>query len=695
MAIAIPPSSPSSQSPSPQPPHSRTAMCSARTSAKACFGKCCPPTRRCAATTCIVVCSTLVHILGIAATCFAPARPIVWTLPPLLVVSLILTTYLFFFAPPSAYNRGNARKQPPSPSQSPGSGTASPVRSGPTGARVFGIDPETIATQRSGSYSPTSATRRRTSGSAGGPNRPPAPETSDSLGSLLDALDHMHVSAPGTTSSTQNLLPDPTRSGSAAATALPPTHQHIPSLGQAPRTRPWYRSWRHILCLVLNPLIMLMWLVLLIYIVFFPYWFRNVDKVTFVRLGHVTDTSCHVAFRTPGTSKVAVQFRPLDVNPPASWTTTSPPMDVSAAGSDALGNVELTGLAPNTRYEYYLVDGQLGTRLAGDPILGGSFKTNYAVADARKAKASVAFGSCIKRDTPFFSESGIRGFRDLANRPELQSVDQMLFFGDWVYVDVPWFYKDSVEAFRWHYKNVMDVKEAREVSRRVNMYFTYDDHEISNNWNKGTSPPFPNANSVFSEYLAVTNPKPAAPDTVYFNHTTPPACFFFMDTRRYRTQPNTPTSSMLGADQLAYLKRWLTDPQPGCNWRFLVSSVPMTINWSIDDDTWYGFRNERRDLLHYIRDQGVKNVIVLSGDRHDVAAQRMDENRDVVEVSVSPVTNFHSPISVYRKDNGDEVLFKPPIGPVAVGVVEVEWEKVKFKVWDGSKISWEYEIVAK
>jgi alkaline phosphatase D len=96
--------------------------------------------------------------------------------------------------------------------------------------------------------------------------------------------------------------------------------------------------------------------------------------------------------------------------------------------------------------------------------------------------------------------------------------------------------------------------------------------------------------------------------------------FFFLDTRRYRTSNwavDGEDKSMLGAQQLADLLKWARQSEEtGVLWKFIVSSVPMTVNWDGFGgqrlaDTWRGFQHERQIILDALKD--ISNVVVISG----------------------------------------------------------------------------------
>lgn len=140
-----------------------------------------------------------------------------------------------------------------------------------------------------------------------------------------------------------------------------------------------------------------------------------------------------------------------------------------------------------------------------------------------------------------------------------------------------------------------------------------------------------------------------------------------------------PEKTMLGATQKSVLLDWLTATNGTVTWKFIITSSPFMALWSQyfvhscsgatwadeegtghGDDTWAGFLNEREELLDIL--QYVPNVIILSGDRHEVAAASF-RNGTVTEISTSPLNQFYLPVRTLSQSNAgalgvDDVLLK-------------------------------------
>jgi phosphodiesterase/alkaline phosphatase D-like protein len=90
--------------------------------------------------------------------------------------------------------------------------------------------------------------------------------------------------------------------------------------------------------------------------------------------------------------------------------------------------------------------------------------------------------------------------------------------------------------------------------------------------------------------------------------------------------------TMLGSTQLSWLKKTLLDAQTkGTTWKFVSLASPIDItgrpgqdgdfvkgeDW-VDAKSWWGnYRYERNNLLKYIADNGIKNVVFIATDDHE------------------------------------------------------------------------------
>jgi alkaline phosphatase D len=240
----------------------------------------------------------------------------------------------------------------------------------------------------------------------------------------------------------------------------------------------------------------------------------------------------------------------------------------------------------------------------------------------------------------------------VSTAPTSAAAEFMIFLGDFIYADVPFYFGDDQEAYRRLYRRNYASDSFRKVYERLPIFHTYDDHEIIDNFQglgNESTPPFPNASDAFRLYNSDANYDPTQKDQYYYDFRYADVAFFVMDTRRYRSDvfdEDISTQTMLGDEQLAALHDWLGKVNTTATFKFIVSSVPFTDLWGYDaqTDAWPGYAAEKAGLLKAMH--SVPNVIILSGDRHEFAAIEFngdEHDNGVLEFSTSPMSMFYVP----------------------------------------------------
>ncbi|CAE6455989.1 unnamed protein product [Rhizoctonia solani] len=274
-------------------------------------------------------------------------------------------------------------------------------------------------------------------------------------------------------------------------------------------------------------------------------------------------------------------------------------------------------------------------------------------------------------------------------------IEFLMMMGDFIYADVPYYFGDTIQAYRRLYRRVYASKSFRRIYERLPTYNIYDDHEFINNFGANgndSNSPYLNASQAYEIYNGQANPDAKTNGVYYYDFRYGDTAFFVMDTRRYRSppppqkpypfpislftpliqavaegrnpfaayfgEPNSPASNnpiaeamdeasrtMLGETQLAALHSWIADVNQTATWKFVVSSVPLTAMWAGYDghvDLWAGYMHERDIVLSLL--SSVPNVVVLSGDRHEFAAVEFPRGKHIVrEYSTSPLNQFYVP----------------------------------------------------
>ncbi len=214
---------------------------------------------------------------------------------------------------------------------------------------------------------------------------------------------------------------------------------------------------------------------------------------------------------------------------------------------------------------------------------------------------------------------------------------------------------ETLREFRGNYAyNLMD-ENVRAFNAEVAMFAQWDDHEVVNNWYptevladeryKETSVALLAARGrrAFLDYMPVRPFGAGETDRIYRRFAWGPSLEVFrIDMRSYRG-PNSandqaepgPETAFLGRAQIDWLKRALWDSP--ATWKVIASDMPLGLIVRDGDSAFENGANgngpargrelEIAEILTFIRDNQVKNVVWLTADVHYTAAHRYDPSR--------------------------------------------------------------------
>ncbi|KAI0693874.1 PhoD-like phosphatase-domain-containing protein [Cytidiella melzeri] len=424
-------------------------------------------------------------------------------------------------------------------------------------------------------------------------------------------------------------------------------------------------------------------------------YFDDARDVTFTRVGAIYPDSARIVVRYPHENTtnalVSVLWRQVTAYGDSAWTA-GPTLNLTKE-NDWVSTSSLVGLWPSTNYEYTL--GDVEGNLLSYPTRPIQFHTFPDPGLPSGSHFRFIATSCATTNFPYkpFNGRQIKGFDLLAdylwpsrtlvqpvvnaNVDVLNATDSplssdshsplaqampdnvdppaefLMFLGDFIYADVPFYFGDNAEHYRRLYRRNYHSESFRKVYEHLPIFHTYDDHEIINNFMGGgndSNPPFASANDAFKLYNAEANYNPVEVGQHYYHFRYADAAFFVMDTRRYRSDititDDAASHTMLGDKQLVALYDWLGKANNTATFKFIVSSVPFTSLWQHDAqiDSWAAYPSEKLSLLNALH--SVRNVIIISGDRHEFAAIKFNaegEGHNVLEVSTSPLSMFYIP----------------------------------------------------
>jgi alkaline phosphatase D len=214
---------------------------------------------------------------------------------------------------------------------------------------------------------------------------------------------------------------------------------------------------------------------------------------------------------------------------------------------------------------------------------------------------------------------------------------------------------ETLDEFRGNYAYNMLDDNVRRFNAEVPQIVLWDDHEVKNNWYPGMSLAADeryteqnsrvlaaNARRAFLEYSPIRLSASAVPPIYRSCSYGPLLEVFAIDLRTYRgpntlnrqSAPNAETVHA-GPRQLAWLKRALRSSN--ATWKVIASDLPIGLIVrdgtsfeaiaNADDGPPLGRELEIADLLRFLQEQRIRNVIWVTGDVHYASAHHYDPER--------------------------------------------------------------------
>jgi alkaline phosphatase D len=361
----------------------------------------------------------------------------------------------------------------------------------------------------------------------------------------------------------------------------------------------------------------------------------------------VTSSSAIIWARTDVTATVSINY---GTSPNLTGGIVVTDTNPTAWDSDFTKKITLTDLSPNQQYYYnVLVDGV--SQLNASPL--PTFKTFPLEGTPTPFKVVYLTDFCCFGPDYTVTPPPVDTFMNAAN----EHPDLIFIGGDFDHRDPAGdSYDDAVTQKRDMFKDLYTPKtnwtNFLDLFKSYPVAHQWDDHDSGRN-DDAKNYPFYNASKrVLSEYFPTYD---LPPDTEAYGDwqkfTYGNADFFVLDARSQRDPPTyTPTppdqKSMLDGNdliqqnkgQLYWLEQGLAASEAaGRTWKFILS--PVVFNTTMTKpDSWYGYSDEHDDLVTYINNNHIHNVIVLSGDIHAGGIDNGD-NAHLPEMAV-PAANL-------------------------------------------------------
>jgi alkaline phosphatase D len=336
----------------------------------------------------------------------------------------------------------------------------------------------------------------------------------------------------------------------------------------------------------------------------------------------------------------------------------------------------------------------------------GTFKT----APAPNSPATVKFAWTGDSDVSKINGAPAFNNWESLDAAAAEGLDFFIYLGDTIYSDfraggrLP--DAQTLDEFRQLYKDSRDVPALHNLLLATSVYPLWDDHEVRNDWDAQTVDPFfyQIGAKAFDEYMPIqANDIPLDPGCnglpqFRVFHWGSAADLIFVDARSCRsasaeqqcnndlaptlppewrhplffpTPPppgcieaiNDQTRTMLGDTQMTLLKKALESS--AAKFKFIVSPVSIQQTYIRPYDGWEGYAAERTELLNFIRDENILNVIFLTTDLHENLMNEVfiDKKTNPAPIAYEFITG---PIASVTDEKLILGSFPPNIGPFAV-----------------------------
>ncbi len=350
-------------------------------------------------------------------------------------------------------------------------------------------------------------------------------------------------------------------------------------------------------------------------------------------LGYSTLHEVMIWVQTTGAAKVQVVYFPAGTQEKHYSNT------VQTRKQDAFtAHLLLDEIKPATTYHYdVLVDGK-----KQNPGFETSFTSKSIVPyHTDPPEFSFAASSGCYINEPEFDRPGNEygGNYRIFETIYKQHPDFIIWGGDNVYLrQKEW---ESWTGVVHRYTHDRKTPEMQKLFANVHNYAIIDDHDFGPNDSDGSFAFKDMTTRAFRTFWA--NPPRVAnlkSSTSFFSWYD--ADFFMLDNRYYRS-PNyliSDDKTQLGKEQLEWLKNALVFSK--AKFKFvLMGGQFLNAYPSYEAYTNYGFNKEREEIINFIYEQQIKNVIFITGDRHytDLSILKKRGKPDIIDITLSPFTS--------------------------------------------------------
>jgi len=407
------------------------------------------------------------------------------------------------------------------------------------------------------------------------------------------------------------------------------------------------------------------------------------DSVTFsrgVQAGAMRATSMLLWTRAVDAPSVIVRvWRPSPVEGEVLLVVDEP----VEPDADGFTHHAVEGLASDTVYHYAFARTDAGGRIIERSAIG-RVRTALAPGDSRSLL--VGASSCTNQNR--------MPFEAIAMTAE-EPLDFFVHTGDQTYQDSA-IGLDGEGSYREFWATSLRDPGFLALYQNVGHYLTWDDHEVTNNWDPeriDTGRRDIAFQSFFETFAIERGPSGGLWNHFQWGDTLE---VIVLDCRSERLDGN-----YISREQMDWFKDRLLNST--AHFKVVLNSVPITdmpVAYVDDGDRWESYDSQRDEVISHIVDNDIRNVWFLSGDFHIGFVSHVDPEgpgRRIREIAVGPGGNsnpvpqfvrdllFRGQFAFYTPGGSDEVMttleFDPDRDAVRVRFVDGLTGDVWFDRW--------------
>ncbi len=368
--------------------------------------------------------------------------------------------------------------------------------------------------------------------------------------------------------------------------------------------------------------------------------------------GNVTPTSATVCVRlnAPGL-RVRLAVGTNDRLTPAVFSGAQ----TTAVASGNVVSLDIQGLQPSTEYNYGI---EVDATLRAESISRGRFRTFPQGAGSFR----MAFASCGD-----ISDADQRAYDAIgAEQPLL-----FLHLGDFHYKDTN---STIADDYRRNFDDVLNHPLQGALYRNVALAYMWDDHDFGGDNSNSTSTGTATVRSVYRDYVP-HYPITVTGGTVAQSFTVGRVRVIMTDLRSasgVSTAAESANKSRMGAAQKAWFKQELiTARDAGFPLILWASTVPWIGPAQLGNDTWAGFATERTEIANFLKDNRIRNVVIVSGDMHALAYDDGSNSDYAVGGGAPLVVLQAAPLTRPGEPKGGPYTAGPVLGTAQYGLLEI------------------------